>query len=296
MAPPRFASDGASSVHFDWASFSRLHSQLMKFLRWIWARLSLQRRKAESLNKVYQLLQEAHAHMRLEEYDKARAPLLQVIGSRSSINEPETIGYVLMALASTWLLTEQYEDGIAFFSEYLSRYPQDSAAYCGRAEALWYTGRLQEAIRAYSRALELKPSDILSLSGRGQVLAEVGENRRAVEDLNLALLALKTISKPDSSWYKWYEQIEAFVHNGRAFALAGLGENEPAMTEFEVSIKLSPENAWVYHNRAQVHDLAGSREKAREDYQKALTKKNPALSPNRKAHAQARLGELSNRS
>src|SRR6266700_7142394 len=52
MAPPRFASDGASSVHFDWASFSRLHSQLMKFLRWIWARLSLQRRKAESLNGV----------------------------------------------------------------------------------------------------------------------------------------------------------------------------------------------------------------------------------------------------
>jgi hypothetical protein len=70
---------------------------------------------------VYQLLQEAHAHLRLEEYDKARAVLLRVIGSRDSISEPETISYILMSLASTWLLTEQYEDGIAFFSEYLSR-------------------------------------------------------------------------------------------------------------------------------------------------------------------------------
>jgi tetratricopeptide (TPR) repeat protein len=268
----------------------------MKFLRWIGARLSPQRGKGESLSKVYQLLQEAHAHMRLEEYDKARASLLEAIGSRDSINEPQTISYILMSLASTWLLTDQYEDGVEFFSKYLSRYPEDSAAYCGRAEFLWYAGRLQEAIRDYSRALELKPTDILSLSGRGQVLAEVGENARAVEDLNLALLTLKTVSKPDASWDKWYEQIEAFVHNGRAFALAGLGESGRAMDEFEVSIRLSPENAWVYHNRAQVYDRAGSREKASEEYQKALAKKDPALCPNRKAHAQARVRELSNRS
>jgi len=34
--------------------------------------------------------------------------------------------------------------------------------------------------------------------------------------------------------------------DGRTFALAGLGKNGAAMDEFEVSIKLSPENAWVY--------------------------------------------------
>ena len=81
---------------------------------------------------------------------------------------------------------------------------------------------------------------------------------------------------------RWYEQIEAFVHNGRAFALAGLGKSGPAMDEFEVSIRMSPENAWVYHNRGQVHDRAGNRDKASADYQKALTKKNPALSPTEK--------------
>jgi tetratricopeptide (TPR) repeat protein len=268
----------------------------MKFLRWIRARLSPQPRKAESLNNVPQLLQDAHAHMRLEEYDKARPPLLQAIGSRDSINEPETISYILTSLGATWLLTERYEDGIAFFSGYIDRYSEDSEAYCGRAEALWYTGRLQDAIRDYSRALELKPNNVLSLSGRGQVLAEAGEHGRAIEDLDLALRALKTTSMPDASWTKWYEQIEAFVHNGRAFALAGLGESGAAMDEFEVSIRLSPENAWVYHNRGQVYERVGNGENASADYQKALTKKNPPLSPNRKAHVQARVRELSSRS
>jgi tetratricopeptide (TPR) repeat protein len=138
--------------------------------------------------------------MRLEEGDKARAPLLRAIEFRGSISEPETISYILTSLGSTWLLTERCEDGIAFFSRYVERYSEDSEAYCGRADALWYAGRLQDAIRDYSRALELKPNSILSLSGRGQVLAEAGEHERALEDLDLALRALKTASTPDASW------------------------------------------------------------------------------------------------
>jgi len=75
-------------------------------------------------------------------------------------------------LGATWLLKERYEDGVAFFSRYIDRYSEDSEAYSGRAEALWYT---EDAIRDYSRALELKPKNIVSLSGRGQVLGEAGE-------------------------------------------------------------------------------------------------------------------------
>ncbi len=155
-------------------------------------------------------------------------------------------------------------------------------------------GSKRTPIRDYSRALELEPNNIMSLSGRGQILVEACEHGRAMKDLDLALRALETVSAPDASWAKWYEQIEAFVHNGRAFALAGLGKNAAAMDEFEASIRLSPENAWVYHNRGQVCELAGDQENAIADYQKALSKKNPALTPKRKAYAQARIRELSN--
>jgi tetratricopeptide (TPR) repeat protein len=268
----------------------------MKFLQWIGAKLSPQDKKVESAADVYQLLQKAQAHLELEEYDQARGPLLRAIEFRGRLNDAAAIDYILSALDATWSFTEKYENGIAFFSEYIGRYPKDSEAYVGRAGNLWYTGQLQEAIRDYSSALELKPNDIGSLSGRGQLLAEVGENGKAMEDLNLALLSLKTVSTADSAWVKWYEQIEAFVRNGRGFALAGLGEIGPAMDEFETSVNLSPENAWVYHNRAQVHDRAGSRKLAGSDYQKALTVQKPSLSPIRKKHAQARVRELSNRS
>jgi tetratricopeptide (TPR) repeat protein len=146
----------------------------MKFLRWISARLSGRNNEAESLVNLYGLLQQAHAHLKLEECDKARALLLQFLRSRDRISDPQMIDYTVMSLGSTWILTDRYDDGISFFSEYISHYPEDAAAYCERASALWYAGRLHEAIRDYSHVLELKPSDILARSGRGQVLSEAG--------------------------------------------------------------------------------------------------------------------------
>jgi tetratricopeptide (TPR) repeat protein len=266
----------------------------MKFLRWIGAKSSPSDTKAESTGDVYRLIRVSQALLTSEEYEKARALLLPAIASRDRLQDPAVINYILTALETTWLFTERYEDGIEFFSEYISAYPEDSAAYQARAATLWYAGRLQEAIRDYSRALELNPRDIFSLSGRGQVLAEGGDNVRAMEDLNFALQTLKTVSMPDSNLAEWYKQAEAFVRNGRGFALAGLGERESAMDEFEQSLRLSPENAWVYHNRAQVYERAGNKEKATADYQKALVAQKPPLNPIRQKHAQERLRELSN--
>jgi tetratricopeptide (TPR) repeat protein len=151
---------------------------------------------------------------------------------------------------------------------------------------------MQEALHDYSHALDLNPRDPVSLSGRGQVLAEVGESEKAIEDLNLALREISSAAALSPSWAAWYKALEAFVHNGRGFALATLGESGSAMAEFELSIALCPDNAWVYHNRAQVHDRAGSREKACADYQTALGKKSPALSPMKKRHVEARILEL----
>jgi tetratricopeptide (TPR) repeat protein len=142
----------------------------------------------------------------------------------------------------------------------------------------------------------VKPNHILSLSGRGRVFAEAGEHAKAIADLDAALNALKAAPAPDARWTKWYEEIEAFVRNGRGFALAGLGDIAEAEKEFDLSINLSPGNAWVYHNRGQVYDRAGDWGKATVEYRMALMKKDPALSPVRKKHAEERLSELATRS
>jgi tetratricopeptide (TPR) repeat protein len=268
----------------------------MIFREWIKSLFVGERRKDLTAPRLYQLLQGAHTHLQVGKYDEARALLLQVIAARDSIADPSTIAYILDALDTTWLLPEQYEDGIAFFSEYINRYPGDPEAYSGRASCLWYSGRLRDAISDYSRALELKPNHILSLSGRGQVSAEVAEYAKAMEDLDAALMALKPVSAADPSWTRWCEQIEAFVHNGRAFALAGLGDLVEAEKEFELSTSLSPGNAWVYHNRGQVYDRTGDWGRAAAQYRMALMKKDPALNPIRKKHAEGRVSELSTRS
>jgi tetratricopeptide (TPR) repeat protein len=268
----------------------------MTFVGWIKSLFSGQGREDASTPQLYVLLQRAHAHLQREEYDEARALLLQVTASRDSITDPNAIAYTLDALDITWLFTERYDDAIAFFSEYTSRYPNEAEAFSGRANSLWYSGRFSDAISDYSRALELKPNHIVSLSGRGQVLAEVGEHAKAVEDLNSALKALKAASAVDASRTKWCEQIEAFVHNGLGFALAGLGDLTKAEKEFELSTSLSPGNAWVYHNRGQVYDRMGDWGKAAADYRIALMKKDPALNPIRKRHVESRVSELSTRS
>jgi tetratricopeptide (TPR) repeat protein len=204
------------------------------------------------------------------------------------------LDYVLMALDGTFLMQEKYDEEISFFSDYLGRYPRDSMAYCARAAAFWYSDQLQRATEDYSHVLELKPDHIFALSGRGQVLAEMGESRRALDDLDLALRLLKT----PPSWLpgnaESFKHIEAFVHRGRGDALATLGDKNTALDEYDLSLTLSPENAWSYYSRARLYELIGDREKALSDYKTALVKKGPALNPTRRERVQIQLRNVLN--
>jgi tetratricopeptide (TPR) repeat protein len=240
-----------------------------------------------------EILERAVEHLQRQEYGKARSLLVTILKFRSHINDQNWLDYVLMSLGSTYLLTDAFEKGISFFSEYINLCPEDAGAYRERAALLWYTGHMRDAVRDYSRVLELKPDEILALSGRGQVLAELGEHGKAIEDLDAALEVLSKTPRTDPNAAQWFESVEAFAHNGRAVALAGLGETLPAMAEFDVSIRLCPGNAWVYYNRAQVFESTGELERARADYQQALINDGPPLNRIRKAHAQQRLNELS---
>jgi tetratricopeptide (TPR) repeat protein len=187
----------------------------------------------------------------------------------------------------------QFEEAVTYFSDYLELYPEELQAYQFRAMSLWYAGRLPEAISDFSPVLQLTPHDIPSLSGRGQILAELGDNEKALDDLNSALQSIETISGRDAALANWGKDAEAYTRNGKGLALAGLGNGSEARQEFERSISLSPENAWVYHNRAQVHERLGNRNDAVDDYRRSLEKTAPKLTPLKRIHALARLEELS---
>jgi tetratricopeptide (TPR) repeat protein len=267
-----------------------------KSLRWLRHKLSQGDGADLAGIAAYKFVHEVHDEVVSKNYDKARDLLLQALKHRDKIEDPAIADYVLQSLGLTWLLADKYEEAISFFSEYSRQHPKDSGAYVGYAEALWYSGKFPEAIHEYSHALELKPHDILSLSGRGQVFAELGEGTRAMVDLNQALEEIDAARQVGSVSTQWYEHIEAFVRNGRAVAFAALGEDTSAMREFESSIALCPDNAWVYYNRARVEDGARNLEKARLDYQTALAKDGPALNLIQRERAEARVREIESQS
>lgn len=109
------------------------------------------------------IMKEAGALLAEEKYEQARKILLVILGERDRIHHEAVIEWVLAGLESTWLFQDQFEEQISFFTEYVSRYPSDAAAYQARGAALWYLGRLDEAIRDYSRAADLNPMSILTL-------------------------------------------------------------------------------------------------------------------------------------
>jgi tetratricopeptide (TPR) repeat protein len=272
-------------------------SILQEILRWLRQQLSSQSDGANLAGvAAYKFIYEVHSELVSKNYDKARDLLLQALKHRDKIEDPAIRDGLLQSLEVTWLFADKYEEAISFFSEYTKHYPQDLAATRGHAAALWYSGKFQDAAHKYSHVLELSPNDILSLSGRGQVLAELGDSARAMDDLNHALEAIEAAPHTDAASTIWYEQIEAFVRNGRAVAFIGLGEVTSATREFESSIALCPENAWVYYNRARVYDSARNQEKARLDYQAALAKDRPALNLIQRERAEARLREIQSQS
>jgi tetratricopeptide (TPR) repeat protein len=87
-------------------------------------------------------------------------------------------------------------------------------------------------------------------------------------------------------------QVQAFSLNGRALAHAGMGDFERAMAEFDRSISLWPDNAWVYFNRATVYEKKGHLEKAVADYTLSLQKNLPKLNVLKKKYAEVKIKAL----
>jgi len=233
----------------------------------------------------------AYALIQQGQYLTARQQLLQAIEQRNDIRDRSMLNRLLSLLWWTWAFTEQYRESEEFFSTYLQSYANDARAYGLRAASLWYSGELEQALADYSKALELDPQDLLARLGRGQVFAESGEFSRAIEDLDFVHDNLEQFQTDDSSWKT---QVQAYSFSGRALAHGGLGDFESALSEFDRSIFLCPENAFVYFNRAQVYENKGRFGEAVAEYKISLEKNMPKLTPLKRKYAEVKIRTLAN--
>jgi tetratricopeptide (TPR) repeat protein len=189
----------------------------------------------------------------------------------------------LLRVADLYFRTDNFEKAVELASMVIEVEPGNQTAYDRRAAAYWYLGRHSEAVADYTRALELVPKTEVMwvLNGRGQTLAEMGEYNRALVDLHRAIKLIETA-----------RQSPAYSYNGLGLAYAGLGKYQEAFQAFDKSIAKSPDNAWVYYNRAMAYMFMGKTDKAVGDLKTALEKKNPPLPPHKIEKANAYLQEL----
>ena len=138
----------------------------MTFFAWLWGS-----KKREDLARVKLLIQSGFAAMKADQYESARVTFSKALEFRGSLRGTYVLDWLLTALSFTYMKDEKFEEEIIFFSDYLLRYPDDTAGYSARATAFWYIENWSAAVNDYSRILEVNPENIDANACRGQVLA-----------------------------------------------------------------------------------------------------------------------------
>jgi tetratricopeptide (TPR) repeat protein len=153
----------------------------------------------------------------------------------------------------------------------------EARKYRRRAADLWYSHKYDEAIYYYDKAMSISTPDSSDYNARGQVYAEKGYYEMAISDLEKAIkmgMEEKNI------------KIEAYAKNGLGLAYGGLGKYEKSAEQFNLSIKLCPDNAWVYFNRGRVHEMEKDIKSAITDFKLSLQKNKPPLNEAKRIYAE----------
>ncbi len=215
------------------------------------------------------------------EHEKADADFQQAIACDPGQAEAFVIERLLLE-ASYFGRQEEYEEAISRATEAIELDDNCLPAYTIRAGAYWYSEQLVEAIDDYTQLIERNDEDDFHAhAGRGQVYAELGEFDLALADLDhaVALAAARNGGRGPTKTNL------AYVFNGRALALAGLGRFDEAWQDFERSQRDAPGNAWCEYNRGLVFHRQGRASQAAACFQQALEKTDPPLSPAKRDRA-----------
>ena len=240
-------------------------------------------------NPTYQNLVAAHERLMVNDIDGTESLARQALKDAQPGSDRDLIEYALELLHYLWATNEAHQKGIDFLSEFLRLHPNDAIAFHFRGIHRWYSGRPEEAIADYNRSLEVRPDNTFALMGRGQVLVELGRGQDAIRDLERVLQLINTLPNArDKNW----APTQAYTRNGLGAASAAIGDFCRAFDEFDLSIDLQPNNAWVYFNRAQAHDKNHDYLDAVADYKKSLVLTEPKLPSYKRNFAESRVKEL----
>lgn len=173
--------------------------------------------------------------------------------------------------------SERDEDAREVAVRWLDRCFTDGLVWRRYGCVLWYAGDLVGAFAALTTSLHLGHNRRRVLHARGQVLAELGRANEAIEDLDAAI-ALK-LSRP----------AEAYARAARGRALFQTGRVAEGEADFQSSLSVTPENAWLHFHIGHALDDQGRHEDALRAFTRSLSMDAPALNRPKREYATIRL-------
>ena len=139
--------------------------------------------------------------------------------------DPRVAANALVALSSTNLQQQQFEEGIQNATKAIELNPQLALAYANRAYGHCGLKNFEQAISDANRALQLDPRLSIALVNRANAHLGMRQFAAAYDDANAAIAA-----NP--------EQMEAFLNRG--LASLNLGKPDAAVQDFEHALQLAP--------------------------------------------------------
>lgn len=128
-------------------------------------------------------------------------------------------------------------------------------------------GKLAEAILFLDKAIEEEPSNPTYYSERGVCYLNLGQNERALEDMNQSVTL-------DPNY--------AYRYASRAFVKDKMGDIEGGIADYEIAVRLDPEDAIAYNNLGLMQEKLGYKKASERNFNKAdkLADENPNSLPN----------------
>lgn len=154
---------------------------------------------------------------------------------------------------------KKFKDAIPDFDKCIELIPSYAEAYINRGIAKYKTDDFQGSIEDYNKSEEIDPE--LSL-----IYIKRGESKQAVQDYSGAR------EDYDKYFQKVGKENHPIVLGNRGYVKFKLGDIEGAMEDYNKALKIDPNNAQVYLNRAGIYMDRGNYKAAHEDYNSYIKK------------------------
>ncbi len=184
------------------------------------------------------------------------------------------------------LRAEDYDSALEATHQIVADYPDESLGYRIRAHVHWEREEYVESCEDYTRVIEMEGITSDCLSARGQVQAELGEWDRALADLNQAVEMARQAGQT---------MVLAYALNGRSVTLAGMERYGESVRDFEESVRLCPNNPWVYYHRGIREFHLNKLADAKEFLELALKLSDPPLSKRKNQRAKITLEAIASK-